>query len=100
MTSLRSSTHTLKPARARYAGAPRPFAPAPTTTASYIIAQSPLEHLARGIPPGRTHHAAAGVCRRTAQIQILDGGSVLRVSRHRPEHEQLMQRHRALENIP
>src|SRR5947208_1744559 len=53
----------------------------------------------RRIPTGSTDDAAARVCRRAAQKQLLDRRLVTRVARRRPQHEQLVEQHRALEDV-
>ena len=48
---------------------------------------------------GPAHDAAAGMRCRSAHVEILDGRAELRVSRHRPQEEKLLERKLALENV-
>ena len=58
-----------------------------------------FEHFPRGVPARRAHDAAAGVGGRAAQVEALDGRAVVGVADDGAEQEELVQRHRALEDV-
>src|ERR1700690_238703 len=50
-----------------------------------------LENLPRRIAPGNAHHASSGMAAGAAQIQARKRCAVLRGTRHRPDHEELIE---------
>ena len=52
-----------------------------------------------GVVAGRASDAAAGMRPRTAQIQAIDGGAVLRPSGNRAHEEELLQAKVAMEDV-
>src|SRR5208282_4577077 len=56
------------------------------------------DHLACDAPVG-THDAAAGMCRRSAQVQVVDWSAIIGPARHGPQEEKLLERKLALKNI-
>src|SRR6516162_1222889 len=64
----------------------------------YGVALTP-EHLARCVPAGCTHHAAARMRCCAAEIEATQRHAITCEAGHRAEHEELMQAHRALEYV-
>src|SRR6266545_4779037 len=104
-TPRRSSTRTRSPPRARYAAATRPFALRPrrphrTLRPSSHLEEHPIsKNLAGGVVARRSHHASAGMGAGPAQVQRLDGTTILRPTGGRPQEEQLARREFAVEDV-
>src|SRR3546814_1393758 len=64
-----------------------------------VATHSVLENDACGIAPRRAADAAARMRAGAAQIQTRQRRAVITPARHRPETEQLMQRHRAMKDV-
>src|SRR3546814_3171277 len=64
-----------------------------------VATHSVLDDDACGIAPRRAADAAARMRAGAAQIQTRQRRAVITPARHRPETEQLMQRHRAMKDV-